>query len=86
MVCKHRPPAPGCHDEPVPCLRKPGSSADNAGLQQGDVILEVNRHKVQSPADVQQELSKVAQGQDALLLVWSNGGNSFRVLHYPEGA
>jgi serine protease Do len=65
---------------------RPGSAADNAGLQQGDVILEVNRHKVQSPADVQQELSKVAQGQDALLLVWSNGGNSFRVLHYPEGA
>ena len=26
---------------------RPGSSADNAGLQQGDVILEVNRHKVQ---------------------------------------
>jgi serine protease Do len=65
---------------------RPGSSADNAGLQQGDVILEVNRHKVQTPSDVQQELSKVAQGQDALLLVWSNGGNTFRVLHYPEGA
>jgi len=65
---------------------RPGSSADNAGLQQGDVILEVNRHKVSNPADVQQELSKVAAGQDALLLVWSNGGNSFRVLHYPEGA
>lgn len=65
---------------------RPGSSADNAGLQQGDVILEVNRHKVQSAGDVQQELSKVAPGQDALLLVWSNGGNSFRVLHYPEGA
>ena len=65
---------------------RPGSSADNAGLQQGDVILEVNRHKVSTPSDVQQELSKVAQGQDALLLVWSNGGNTFRVLHYPEGA
>lgn len=65
---------------------RPGSSADNAGLQQGDVILEVNRHKVSTPADVQQELSKVPQGQDALLLVYSNGGNIFRVLHYPEGA
>ena len=65
---------------------RPGSSADNAGLQQGDIILEVNRHKVQTPAEVQQELSKVPQGQDALLLVWSNGGNTFRVLHYPEGA
>ena len=60
---------------------QPGSPADNAGLQQGDVILEVNRHKVQSASDVQQALSSVAKGQDALLLVWSNGGNTFRVLH-----
>jgi len=65
---------------------QPGSSADNAGLQQGDIILEVNRHKVQSASDVQQALGSVPKGQDALLLVWSNGGNSFRVLHSPEGA
>src|SRR5215469_7521100 len=65
---------------------QPGSSADNAGLQQGDIILEVNRHKVQSPSDVQQALSNVPKGQDALVLVWSNGGNTFRVLHAPEGA
>ena len=65
---------------------QPGSSADNAGLQQGDIILEVNRHKVQSASDVQQALSNVQKGQDALVLVWSNGGNTFRVLHSPEGA
>ena len=65
---------------------QPGSSADNAGLQQGDIILEVNRHKVQNASDVQQALSNVAKGQDALLLVWSNGGNTFRVLHSPEGS
>jgi serine protease Do len=65
---------------------QPGSSADNAGLQHGDIILEVNRHKVQNASDVQQALANVAKGQDALLLVWSNGGNSFRVLHSPEGA
>ena len=65
---------------------QPGSSADNAGLQQGDIILEVNRHKVQTASDVQQALANVPKGQDALLLVWSNGGNSFRVLHSPEGA
>jgi serine protease Do len=65
---------------------KPGSSADNAGLQQGDIILEVNRHKVQSASDVQEALGKVPKGEDALLLVWSNGGNTFRVLHAPEGA
>jgi serine protease Do len=65
---------------------QPGSSADNAGLQQGDIILEVNRHKVQNAADVQQALSSIVKGQDALVLVWSNGGNTFRVLHSPEGA
>src|SRR5882762_5842720 len=60
---------------------QPGSSAEDAGLQPGDVILEVNRHKVQNAADVQQDLGKVPAGQNALLLIWSNGGNSFRVLH-----
>jgi serine protease Do len=65
---------------------QPGSSADNAGIQEGDVILEVNRHKVRTSADVQQALGSVPAGQDALVLVWSNGGNTFRVLHSPEGA
>lgn len=63
---------------------QPGSPADNAGLQQGDIILEVNRHKMQSASDVQQALSSIPKGQDALVLVWSNGGNTFRVLHAPN--
>jgi serine protease Do len=65
---------------------QPGSPADNAGLQQGDIILEVNRKKVQSASDVQQALTSVPKGEDVLLLVWSNGGNSFRVLHSGDGA
>jgi len=60
---------------------QPGSPADNAGLQRGDVIMEVDRHSQQSAGDVAQALSNVAKGQDALVLVWSNGGNTFRVLH-----
>lgn len=59
---------------------QPGSSADNAGLAPGDVIVEVNRHKVENSADVKRELDNAASGQDALVLVWSNGGSSFRVL------
>ncbi len=62
----------------------PGSSADNAGLSRGDVIVEVNRRPVQNPADVQKELGAVPQGKDALVLVWSNGGSTFRVLHAAE--
>jgi serine protease Do len=59
----------------------PGSPADNAGLQSGDVIVEVDRQPVQNSADVQKVLSSIPKGQDALLLVWSNGGSTFRVLH-----
>jgi serine protease Do len=64
---------------------KPGSPADNAGLQRGDVIMEVNRHAVKSASDVAQALSGVPSGQDALVLVWSNGGSTFRVLHPSQG-
>src|SRR6266700_7887345 len=64
---------------------QPGSPADNAGLQRGDVILEVNRHPVQSASDAVQELGKIGSGQDALVLVWSNGGNTYRVLHPSQG-
>ena len=60
---------------------QPGSPADNAGLARGNVIMEVNRHKVETSADVQRELANVAPGQDALVLVWSNGGSTFRVLN-----
>ncbi|MCU1311260.1 MAG: Peptidase Do [Candidatus Angelobacter sp.] len=63
----------------------PGSSADDAGLRRGDIITEVNRHAVHSAADVQKELGSVAKGDDALVLVWSNGGTTFRVLHPTQG-
>lgn len=63
----------------------PGSPADNAGLQRGDVITEVDRHPVHSAEDVKKELSSVPKGSDALVLVWSNGGSTFRVLHPAQG-
>jgi len=63
----------------------PGSPADNAGLRRGDVILSVNRHQTASVSDVKKALADIPKGQDALLLVRSNGGNTFRVLH-SEGA
>jgi serine protease Do len=63
----------------------PGSPADNAGLQQGDVITEVDRQPVHSAADVQKALSSVPKDSDALVLVWSNSGSTFRVLHPTQG-
>jgi serine protease Do len=63
---------------------QPGSPADNAGISRGDVITEVNRHPVQSAADVKRELGNVPPDKDALVLVMSQGGSSFRVLHPAE--
>jgi serine protease Do len=40
---------------------------------------------MQSAKDVQEALKSVPKGQDALVLVWSNGGTSFRVLHPTQG-
>jgi serine protease Do len=65
---------------------QPGSAADDAGLQRGDVIVQVNRKDVQSASDVRDAFGNIPKGHDALLLVWSNGGSSFRVLHAPEGS
>ncbi len=65
---------------------QPGSAADDAGLQRGDIVMQVNRKDVQNASDVSAALGSVPKGQDALVLVWSNGGNSFRVLHAPEGS
>ncbi|HKD78114.1 MAG TPA: Do family serine endopeptidase [Candidatus Angelobacter sp.] len=62
----------------------PGSPADNAGISRGDVILEVNRQPVQNSDDAKRELGNVPAGKDAMVLVWSNGGSSFRVMHAAE--
>ncbi len=64
---------------------QPGSPADNAGIQRGDVILEINRKPVKSASDAAEMLKSIPAGQDALVLVFSNGGNTFRVLHPSNG-
>jgi serine protease Do len=48
---------------------EPGSPADSAGLQVGDVILEVNRTKVKNLKEAQQVLEKVGPDKGTLLLV-----------------
>jgi len=62
----------------------PGSPADNAGLSRGDVIVEVNRQQVNGASDATHDLTSIPQGKDALVLVWSNGGSTFRVMHAAE--
>ena len=59
----------------------PGSPADNAGLSRGDVIEQVNRQDTPNADAVKNALGNVPEGQDVLLLVWSHGGSTFRVMH-----
>ncbi|MGA8531791.1 MAG: Do family serine endopeptidase, partial [Acidobacteriaceae bacterium] len=64
---------------------RPGSPADDAGIQRGYVIVSVDRKPTPNAADVAQQLSSVPAGQDALVLVWSNGSSTFVVLHPAQG-
>jgi serine protease Do len=75
----------GVHGAVIQNVR-PGSPADNAGLSRGDVIVSVNRKPTDSASDAAQQLSGIAAGQDALILVWSDGGSTFRVLHPSSGS
>jgi len=59
----------------------PGSPADDAGLAPGNVILEVNRHAVQDAQSFATQVESAPAGKDLLLLVWANGGASYRVVH-----
>ena len=62
---------------------RPASPADDAGLQPGDVILEVNRKPTDSANQFVSQVHGSQQG-DLLLLVWSKGNASYRTVH-PEG-
>ncbi|WP_263359699.1 Do family serine endopeptidase [Acidicapsa ligni] len=60
---------------------RPASPAEDAGLTPGDVILEVNRHPLQSADTFVSEVHSTPTGKDILLLVWSRGGATYRVIH-----
>src|SRR5581483_5709803 len=53
----------------------PGSSAEEAGLRRGDIIVEVNRKPVASAKDSEEAMSRVKKDQPTLLLV-SRGGRT----------
>ncbi|PIE52158.1 hypothetical protein CSA37_07865 [Candidatus Fermentibacteria bacterium] len=55
-----------------------GSPAALAGIQSGDVIVEVNRNSVDSVSDVREELEETVG--EALLLIWRRGRTVFMVL------
>ena len=60
---------------------QPASPAEDAGLQGGNVILEMNRQPVKSAEQFRNQVKQLPAGKDLLLLVWANGGSSYRVVH-----
>ena len=65
---------------------RPGSPADDAGLQPGDVVLEVNRKPIASAEQFVSAIHATPAGKDILLLVRSKGNDSYRVVHPSESA
>ena len=63
-----------------------GSPAEDAGIAPGDVILEINRHPVSSADAFVNDVHASPTGKDILLLVWSKGNASFRVVHPETGS
>jgi serine protease Do len=57
---------------------KPGSFADDIGLSRGDVVLEINKQKVNSEDDFDRIQAGLKSGQDVVFLVRQRGagGNS----------
>jgi len=52
---------------------KQGSPAYNAGIREGDVIVEVNLEKVKTAKDVEERVKKTPKGKDNAFSVYRNG-------------
>jgi serine protease Do len=60
---------------------RPASPADDAGIQPGDVILEIDRKPAESASQFASAVHQNKDGKDVLLLVWSKGNSSYRTIH-----
>ena len=64
---------------------RPASPADDAGLAPGDVILEVDRQPTASAGQFVSQVHANPSDKDLLLLVWSKGNTSYRVVRPDQG-
>lgn len=62
---------------------EPGSTADEAGLQRGDVIIEVNRIPVTNTKEYGREVSKIKKENSALFLISRQGRTIFMIIGLP---
>jgi serine protease Do len=63
---------------------EPGSAGADAGIQTGDVLREINRRRIQSPADFQQVLKDLKPGADLLVLLERNGYAIYVAMKVPR--
>ena len=56
---------------------QPGSSADNAGVERGDVIFEINQSPVRTLSDYNNALAKTAKGKSLLCRIGRGSGSLF---------
>ncbi|MBJ6983146.1 Do family serine endopeptidase [Luteimonas sp. MC1750] len=63
-------------DEGVAVARVEGLAARSAGIQPGDVILQVGRANVATPAELDRELGKAKAGETVMLLVRNRSGGT----------
>jgi serine protease Do len=64
---------------------RPASPAEDAGLAPGDVILEVDRQSITSAEQFVGQVHANPADKDILLLVWSKGNASYRIVHPDSG-
>lgn len=58
----------------------PGGKAAQAGIQEGDVILEANRTRISTAKDLQEAVSRPGKGGNILLLVYRGGSTFYAVI------
>jgi S1-C subfamily serine protease len=59
-----------------------GSPAAESGLQRGDVIVQVNRHPVNSVSEYQREVRQA--GNQSMVLLVNRGGNTTFLVVQPD--
>ena len=64
---------------------EPQSTAAEAGLQRGDVVLEVDRKKISNAAELRKTLEQAKPGANLLFLIQRGGNSVFLALKNPDG-
>jgi len=62
----------------------PGSPAEKAGLQPGDIIFSIDRQRLEAEQDLAQIISRYHPGDEVTLGVWRGGRTGFRHVRLAE--